>query len=165
MVLNYQDIFTKSFLYYDVLSEYLRINDIKNLSYISKYTLTNAKNINFRIRRSKKIYANIIINCLKRANNTFNRLKYDLYDSPYLDVDDFPNITNRYLKRLFCIYMVKEYTLYKSWYIGIGGYDGIGWKNDILRKYNRRIIENPLWYDYFKLIKQMPIDEIYDIGW
>ena len=63
MVLNYQDIFTKSFLYYDVLSEYLRINDIKNLSYISKYTLTNAKNINFRIRRSKKIYANIIINC------------------------------------------------------------------------------------------------------
>jgi len=163
--INYQYVFTESFLYYYILSKYLTLNDIKNLSYISKYTLMNAVNIDFRIRRSKKIYANIIINFLKRANNTLKRLTYDLYGYTFSNLDDFPNVTNRYLKRLFCIYMAKGDRHYKSWYIGINGYDGPGWKNDILRKYNRRIIDEPSRYDYFKLIKQMPMDEIYDIGW
>jgi hypothetical protein len=161
---NYEFVFTESFLYFYVLANYLTLNDIKNLSYISKYTLTNATNIDFRLRTSKKRYATTIIKFLKKSNNTFKNLNYDLYQTTNL-IDDFPNKPYKYLKKIFCLYMVSVYTHYKEWYIGIGGYEAICWKNDILNQYNRKIIDNPSRFDYFKLIYQMSIDEIYDIGW
>ena len=164
----YEYVFTESFLYFFVLTKYLTLDDIKNLSYISKYTLTNAINIDFRLRASKKRYATTIIKFLKKSNNTFKNLNYDLNESTpphFPNVDDFPNEPHKCLKKIFCLYMVRFYTHYKEWYIGIDGYDGICWKNDILNKYNRRRIDNPSRFDYFKLIYQMPMDEIYSVGY
>lgn len=165
---NYYELnLTESFLYFYVLSDYLTLNDIRNVSYISKYTYKNKINIDYRLRLFKKRSAIIIINFLKKANNTFKNLNYDLNGLTSRDFpDDFPIIPpHKYLKKLFCIYMVKAYSYYKEWYIGIGGYDYICKKNNMINQYNRQKINNPSRFDYFKLIYQMSINDIYYIGW
>ena len=128
---------------YFKISDYLNINDNRNLSYINKhiyYEKTNRK-IRYYIIQNKGSF--IISRFLKNYLNI------------YLDEIII-------IKRLNAIYYYKNY---EKIYIN-GWYNCITkWKQHILMKYKTKYTNNPTRLDICNLIKKMPICEVQSIGW
>jgi hypothetical protein len=136
------------------IGEYLSINDNINLMICSKKIFNNKLN-----REYFKYFTKII------SKKIISRFIIKIYHFKKMINDDNFNIlfeSNRLTKRFMALYYFKYYDnkFVESWYNFIPG-----WKRDIINKYKSKITDKPTKFDLFNLVKKIPVNDTFSIGW
>ena len=136
------------------IGEYLSISDNINLIICSKKIFNNKLNREYfkyvTNILSKKIIARFIIKIYHFKKMINEELFEILLDS------------NRLTKRFVALYYFKYYhnEYVRSWY----NFE-IQWKKDIIDKYKSKITDKPTKFDLFNLVKKIPVNDTFSIGW
>ena len=127
------------------ICNYLKISDIKNIHFLTKNIYLNKNNNNYSKSIIKEKSIKIIIfffkkylKMIKKMNNNLNnKLSLALYYFRYYEKDNIESFYNI----------------------------NVSWKKIIIDKYKTKFTDNPTRFDLYNLIKLIPVDETYSIGW
>ena len=135
-----------------IIVSYLNLNDNKNILLLNKLLFNNKIN---------KLYYKKIININSRKI-IFNFMKRYLDYINYINNIENLILLNLLTKRINASYFFKNYDkkYVNSWYN-----INISWKKNIIDLYKTKYTNNPSRIDLFNLIKKIPIDETFLIGW
>jgi hypothetical protein len=159
MIFNY----VSEQLTYDLVCEYLNINDIKSFGLTNKSLYNNIinKQIRFRNIYFKKYLSpsSIIIRFMRKLylklKNIVNYQNIQ-FQSMFHENNYFNLIDNKTI----ALYYFKHYNYVKAWLK-----PSAGWKKDLIDSYNFNIPLNPTRFDLYKILKVMNKNDIFMIGW
>ena len=125
------------------ICNYLKISDIKKISFLTKTIYLNKNNNNYSKSLIKEKSIKIIINFFRKYLNMIKNDK--LNDKISLALYYFRYYEKDYIKSFYNI--------------------NVDWKKIIINKYKTKFTDNPTRFDLYHLIKLIPVDETYAIGW
>ena len=125
------------------ICNYLKISDIKKISFLTKTIYLNKNNNNYSKSLIKEKSIKIIINFFRKYLNMIKNDK--LSDKMSLALYYFRYYEKDYIKSF---YNINE-----------------DWKKIIINKYKTKFTDNPTRFDLYHLIKLIPVNETYSIGW
>jgi hypothetical protein len=136
------------------IGEYLLINDNINLMISSKKILNNKLNREYFRYVTKIVSKKIILRFITKIYHFKKMINEDLFEI-LLD-------SNRLTKRFIALYYFKYYDnkYVESWY----NFE-IEWKREIIDKYKSKITDKPTKFDLFNLVKKIPVNDTFSIGW
>jgi hypothetical protein len=139
-----------------IIGEYIGIQDNKNLISLNKEIYNN--------KISKKYFKKILFEKSKKIIYRFMKkyVNYTKYVNNYYN--EYPYRPTSLTKKMNAVYYFRNY---EKQYINLWYNFSVGWKKDLINKYKKKeeFKENPSRYDFFKLIKKMNVQDVYDIGW
>ena len=139
-------------IYFYVIGEYLDSDNIKLLLTLSKNIYNNNKQFTYKIINDRIIRASQIILRFMKKYTKFMLLNTNIV-----------NFVNSIMTRKnVAVYYFRHY---QKKYIN-GWYNiKIPWKQELINEYKTNYTENPTRIDLYILIKKMPINIVFDIGW
>jgi hypothetical protein len=145
-----------------ILDNYLHINIGEYLSIIDNIKLITLSKQIFNNKINRK-YFNSIINIISKK--VILRFIIKIYHfKKIINEHDFIKYieSNKLTKRYLALYYFKYYDIQyiDSWYNFIPG-----WKRDIIDIYKTKITDKPNSFDLFNLIKKIPVNDTFAIGW
>ena len=145
-----------------IFENYLHINIGEYLSIIDNIKLITLSKQIFNNKINRK-YFNSIINIISKK--VILRFIIKIYHfKKIINEHDFIKYieSNKLTKRYLALYYFKYYDIQyiDSWYNFIPG-----WKRDIIDIYKTKITDKPNSFDLFNLIKKIPVNDTFAIGW
>jgi len=158
MNINFENTIIDTYIYYHFI-DYLSIHDCINILLLNKYMYNN-QYIKIHI---KKLLSNRILNVFKYHINIMTIIKNEYIFNEYVNYN-FHN--NSKFRNKMMAYLYFKY--YDRQYIYPYLKQSHGWKRDIIDKYNINNtfnINGPTRYDLFNVVKNIPANEVQEIGW
>ena len=153
-----QNIFEKIILDFNMhtlICEFLTIKSTKSLfltnKKIYKDDITRKYYYFILINKAKKI----IFNFFKKIKNTLKIINNTTYNSLIYD--------NKIPTRIFLAYYYFKY--YPKRHINELYNMNCIWKKAIIDKYKKKETNNPTRFDLFNLIRKIPVNDVFSIGW